>query len=177
VKSIEREVTLSDGLVAILKEQKLAVGTSEWVFPVLTNRMRTKGDKYWEFPDATWSRALDKANELAQKADPTTRKIVGGPHRCRHTFASHFLQEKPDLFALGRVLGHTHTRVTELYSHLLADHLAGTRNGVTFEPAVVEIDPPETTPTTTPAEPLSPAGERNLVGAIGIEPTTPTVSR
>ncbi len=61
----------------------------------------------------------------------------------RHTFASHFLQAKPDLFALGRILGHSHTRVTELYSHLLAEHLAETRNVVTFEPAYYP-----TTPTT-----------------------------
>ena len=138
VKSVEREVPLSDGVVAMLKEQKSVAGDSEWVFPVTTNRMRTKGDKYWEFPDATWSRVLAKANELAQKADPEARKIAGGPHRCRHTFASHFLQVKPDLFALGRILGHSHTRVTELYSHLLPDHLAGARNVVTFETAVLE---------------------------------------
>jgi integrase len=124
----------------LLKEQKAKAGGSEWVFPVTMNRMHTKGDKYWEFPDTTWARVLTKANDLAKKADPNARKIAGGPHRCRHTYASHFLQAKPDLFALGRVLGHSHTRVTELYAHLLADHLAGTRNVVTFEAATVETD-------------------------------------
>jgi integrase len=137
VKSVEREVTLSDGLVAVLKDQKLKAGASEWVFPVATNRMCTKGQKYEYFPKHTWARVLAKANELAKNADPSVRKIAGGPHRCRHTFASHFLQVKPDLFALGRILGHSHTCVTELYSHLLADHLAGTRNVVTFEAATV----------------------------------------
>ena len=139
VKSVEREVTLSDGLVAVLKEQKLKVGASEWVFPVATNRMSTKGQRYEYFPKHTWMRVLAKANELARNADPSVRKIAGGPHRCRHTFASHFLQKKPDLFALGRVLGHSHTRVTELYSHLLADHLAETRNVVTFEAAEIPV--------------------------------------
>jgi integrase len=138
VKSVEREVTLSHGLVATLNEQKLKVGGSEWVFPVVTNRMYTKGQKYEYFPKHTWARVLGKANELAKQADPKSRKIAGGPHRCRHTFASHFLKGKPDLFALGRILGHSHSRVTELYSHLLADHLAETRNVVTFEPAEIE---------------------------------------
>ncbi|AKU97966.1 hypothetical protein AKJ09_04630 [Labilithrix luteola] len=51
------------------------------------------------------------------------------------TFASKFLERMPDLFALARITGHSHTRVTELYSHLLPDHLAATRNVVTYEVA------------------------------------------
>lgn len=137
VKSSEREVTLSDGLALALKEQKLKVGITEWVFPVTTDRMHTKGRKYAQFPKHTWTRVLEKANELAKAADPNARKMIGGPHRCRHTFASHFLHAKPDLFALSRILGHSHGRVTELYSHLLPEHLNATRNVVTFEPAVV----------------------------------------
>jgi integrase len=166
VKSVEREVTLSDGLLELLREQKATVGSSEWVFPVAMNRMHTKGDKYWEFPDATWGRVLARANELAKSVEPSARKIAGGPHRCRHTFASHFLRMKPDLFALGRVLGHSHTRVTELYSHLLADHLAGTRNIVTFEAALIDVD---ATPATTPASPIpvAPVSSSNAEGRTG----------
>jgi integrase len=130
-------VVSSESGVLVLEEQKARAGESEWVFPVVTNRMQTKGEKYWEFPDATWSRVLTKANELAKKRDPNARQILGGPHRCRHTYASHFLANKPDLFALGRVLGHSHSRVTEIYSHLLPGHLDGLRNVVTFEPAAV----------------------------------------
>ena len=143
VKSIEREVPLSDGVIVLLNEQK-ARTRSEWVFPVATNRMETKGARYWEFPDATWARVLVKANELALQADLRARKIVGGPHRCRHTFATHFLQAKPDLFALGRVLGHSHTRVTELYSHVLHDHMAQMRNVVTFEATILPGGGPTT---------------------------------
>lgn len=141
VKSREREVTLPDGLVHVLKEQKLRVGDSPWVFPVRTNRAsrgdkaKTKGEKYAAWPKHTWARALAKATELRRKTDKAAPEIVGGPHRLRHTFASLFLAVKPDLFALGRVLGHSHTRVTELYSHLLPDHLAATRNVVTLEAA------------------------------------------
>lgn len=135
VKSVEREVPLSDELVVALREQKAKVGTSDWVFPVMTNRMGTKGGKYAEFPDGTWARVLAKATELARAADPSARKILGGPHRCRHTFASHYLKAKPDLFALGRLLGHSHVRVTELYGHMLPGHLDEARNVVTFQEA------------------------------------------
>lgn len=135
VKSVEREVTLSDGLVLALRDQQARCGASEWVFPVVTNRMRTKGGRYASFPKHMWKRLLARANRLAKRTDPSAGAIRGGPHRCRHTFASHFLAAKPDLFALGRILGHSHGRVTELYSHLLPEHLGATRNVVTFEAA------------------------------------------
>lgn len=150
VKSIEREVTIPDGLLLSMKAQKLRGLSKEWVFPVTTNRMQTKGEQYASFPKHTWTRVLAKATELAKKANRDARPITGGPHRCRHTFASHFLAVRPDLFALGRILGHSHARVTELYSHLLAEHLSATRNVVTFEPAKAGTTPSDSTPATTP---------------------------
>jgi len=39
------------------------------------------------------------------------------------------------LFLLAHVLGHSHQRVTELYAHLLPDHLARARNAVNLGPA------------------------------------------
>lgn len=149
VKSRDREVTLPDSLVVILKEQKLRVGESAWVFPVRTDRAsrgakrETKGGRYANWPKHTWARALAKATELRRETDPKATAITGGPHRLRHTFASMFLARCPDLFALGRILGHSHSRVTELYSHLLPDHLATTRNVVTYEEAK---NSPQTTP-------------------------------
>jgi site-specific recombinase XerD len=75
-----------------------------------------------------------EAQEGASKAEAAEKipAIKGGPHRARHTFASHFLTAKPDLFLLGKLLGHSHTRVTELYSHLIPEHLAEARNVVSF---------------------------------------------
>jgi len=58
--------------------------------------------------------------------------IVGGPHTTRHTFASHFLATQPDLYLLGKILGHSHERVTKLYAHLLPDHLERARGAVSF---------------------------------------------
>jgi hypothetical protein len=64
----------------------------------------TKGERYAQWPKYTGVRLLNRANELAKKTDKRAREINGGPHRLRPTFASHFLADKPDLFALGRVL-------------------------------------------------------------------------
>jgi len=114
---------------------------SLWVFPVETDRAsrggrsHTKGERYATWPKHKWSRALKLATALAKKADRKARDIVGGPHRLRHTYASTFLSVKPDLFALAKVLGHSHSRVTELYAHLLPEHLAATRNVVSFDAA------------------------------------------
>lgn len=61
--------------------------------------------------------------------------LRGGPYTLRHTFASNFLRRHPDMFLLAKLMGHSHTRVTELYSHLLPDHLAAARNVVNFAPS------------------------------------------
>ncbi len=58
-------------------------------------------------PYACWpQRAFDRARRAAG--------LKGGPHTLRHTCATHFLKHNPDLYLLGRVLGHSHGRVTEL---------------------------------------------------------------
>jgi integrase len=62
--------------------------------------------------------------------------LAGGPHKLRHTFASHFLATTPDLYLLAQIMGHSHAKVTELYAHLLPDHLARGRAAVSFAPAV-----------------------------------------
>ncbi len=80
-----------------------------------------------EFPDNAWRRVVVEH-----------AKLKGGPHKARHTFASHLLAAKPDLFLLGRILGHSHSRVTELYSHLIPEHLVAARDVVTFELDLLE---------------------------------------
>ena len=134
VKSKEREVPISDHLVTVLKEQKLR-WASDWVFPCVTSRFEGKrGERMAEFPDASWRRIVTLAG------------LRGGPHKARHTIASLFLRAKPDLFLLGRLLGHSHSRVTELYSHLLPEHLASARGVVSFAPS------PAPAKTTKPSE-------------------------
>lgn len=104
-----REVPLSDVLWSLLRrrEQRTA-----WIFPT------PEGERYKEFPDLRYRRVRDAAG------------LTGGPHTTRHTYASHFLQAVPDLFELSAMLGHSHTRTTELYAHLLPDHHEKARNAV-----------------------------------------------
>lgn len=105
-----RELTISDALLPFLLAKKRTG-------PVFLNR-RKKRYSMWP------QRAFDRAREAAG--------LTGGPHTTRHTFATHFLASCPDLFLLAKLLGHGHAYVTELYSHLLPDHLRRARNVVNF---------------------------------------------
>jgi len=107
-----REVPIGSALMPWLERDKEKRKSKRWVFPSST------GERYAAWPTKKWDRARDAAG------------VGGSPHICRHTFASHFLANVPDLFLLAAVLGHSHSRVTELYSHLLPDHLERARNAV-----------------------------------------------
>lgn len=104
-----REIPISDALREVLRQPRRH---AHYLFP------SRDGDRYAYFPKDVWSKVRTKA------------KVRGGPHTTRHTFASFFLQARPDLFLLAELLGHSATRVTELYSHLLPDHLERARNAV-----------------------------------------------
>lgn len=80
-------------------------------------------------PYAQWPRKLwDVVMAAADLEDST-------PHCTRHTYASHFLASVPDLGVLAEVMGHTQTRVTELYAHMLPERLARARGAVRLAPA------------------------------------------
>lgn len=106
-----RQIPISDGLLPYLKRRRQS---KRWVFP------NERGERYAYWPQ----RAFDRARAAAG--------LKGGPHTCRHTFATHFLQGRPDMFLLARLLGHSTAYVTELYSHVLPDHLATARNVVSL---------------------------------------------
>jgi integrase len=103
-----------------------------WLFP---NRA---GGRYKRFPKDIWWEILEAA------------KVDGVPHMFRHTFASHFLQATRDLFLLAQVLGHSHSRVTELYSHLLPGHLERARNAVNLAPTMAATVAASSKTTKTP---------------------------
>lgn len=110
-----REVPMSDALRAALSGARRS---KRWCFPKLT------GERYTDFPKDLFEEIRDAA------------KVTGGAHTLRHTFASFFLQKQPDLFLLGKILGQSTQRVTELYTHLLPDHLSRARNAVNLSPTL-----------------------------------------
>jgi integrase len=117
---LPREIPMSDRCRAILSMPR---ASDRWVFPNMW-----KG-RYTVFPKQLFLAARKRA------------KLKGGVHTLRHTFASVFLKNVPDLFLLSQVLGHSHERVTELYAHLLPEHLARARNAVNLGPTLKTMVP------------------------------------
>jgi integrase len=113
-----REVPISKALLPFLTGAR----TSEkWVFPCAS------GGRYASWPKLQFDRARKRAG------------LTGGPHTCRHTYASHFLKVRPDLFLLAQVLGHSEIAVTRRYSHLLPEHLERARDAVNFSASISRV--------------------------------------
>jgi integrase len=118
-----REVPMADAIYASLTTEPAPVKMSRDVWPVRPRHERwvfptRDGGRFGEFPDEPFRRLLDEA------------ELDGSPHWIRHTFASMFLRKKPDLMLLADIMGHSTTYVTEMYRHMLPDHLAEGRNVV-----------------------------------------------
>jgi integrase len=110
-----REVAIGDAVRPWLTEPRQH---PRWVFPTLPSARKPEGDRYVAWPQNQWDRARKRS------------RVGGSPHVCRHTFASHFLAKKPDLVLLAQVMGHSHTKVTRLYTHFLPGYLDEARNVV-----------------------------------------------
>jgi integrase len=95
--------------------------SEKWVFPCASTKER------W----ADWPQR--KFNKVREKAG-----LAGGVHLLRHSYASHFLSKLPDLYLLSKVLGHSHTRTTSIYAHLLPDALDRVRGAVMMKPKAKE---------------------------------------
>jgi integrase len=54
-------------------------------------------------------------------------------HSLRHTFASHLIMRGVDVMTVSRLLGHSSVRVTEMYAHLVPDHLRASVERLRFE--------------------------------------------
>ncbi len=118
-----REIPINDALLPWLAGDKRR--SKEWVFPCPET-----GGKYAYWPQ----RKFDEARKRAG--------LEGGPHTLRHTYATELVRVTKDLLLVARILGHSHQRVTELYAHILPDHLDTARAVSAFQcpvsPATVE---------------------------------------
>lgn len=102
---LRRDFPIRDDLMKLLKEMETDKGESSYVFwrfhgrgPYVSNRFL----------------GIRKANkELPNSLSP---------HLLRHTFASHLVMNQVDLRTVALFMGHSTTKVTELYSHLAESH-------------------------------------------------------
>lgn len=102
----------------------LVSDSERWCFPAQKPKKEPEHRRYAFWPKRQFNRCVKAAG------------LAGGPHKLRHTYATHFLRKEPDLYLLARLMGHSNSKVTELYGHLLPDHLAKGRGAVDFNAGI-----------------------------------------
>jgi len=84
---------------------------------------------------------MNKAEVEAAKAEDRKAATIEGVtlHVFRHTFASHLVQRGVPLHTVGKLLGHTSSRQTEIYAHLAPGHLQDAVGGLDY--GLSEVEP------------------------------------
>lgn len=79
--------------------------------------------------------AKGHAGDVADCGECGKQRLQGGAHTLRHTFAAHFLERRPDLYLLSKILGHASEKTTAIYAHLLPGRVSGVADLIDFSPS------------------------------------------
>ena len=117
----ERSVPLNEEVLHVLRQYRLARGGAKDEEPFFRSR---------EGGGMSRTTIYERVRSHARRAKITQRV---SPHRLRHTFAAHLIQEGVGLVVLRDLLGHRHVTSTQIYIHLTAHDLrqAADRHPVT----------------------------------------------
>jgi site-specific recombinase XerD len=115
---IDREVPLSQKLLAALREYYRWMKPQTYLFPGTVNGWRA--DKPIT-AKIVWQAVRDASIRAGIKKRVT-------PHTLRHCFATHLLESGADLRSIQMMLGHSDLEATTVYLHLSRRHLQATAN-------------------------------------------------
>ncbi|MFA5175945.1 MAG: tyrosine-type recombinase/integrase [Candidatus Nanoarchaeia archaeon] len=113
----DRNVAIPKPLIPLLDKWLQYIGGSKYLFP-----MRLRLDKQYNI-----SVMRKKFNSHLEKAgirtsigfDSKGRKVFNYRfHTLRHTYATYLYNKGMDLLAIGKMLGHTDNRATQIYTHI-----------------------------------------------------------
>lgn len=119
-----RPVPLHPALVPILRHWQSCCAPGPLVFPI--HRVRWGGHRMGDADDMLGIDELLTAAGCHVPERPW--------HALRHTFASHFAMSGGNLLALQKILGHSRFEMTQIYSHLAPDYMAGEIARLSFIP-------------------------------------------
>jgi integrase len=120
-----RPVPLHPALAPILRDWQRRCPPGPLVFPVVPTRGAQP--RMGTPDDMEGIEALLKAAGCHVPVRPW--------HAMRHTFASHYAMAGGNLLALQKILGHSKFEMTQIYSHLAPDYMAGEIARLSFEPS------------------------------------------
>jgi integrase len=98
------------------------------LFEVLVG-LKNQSNGVFVLPDFHYHHCYRVMQKLAKAADVKAIRF----HDLRHTFASHFMMAGGSIYDLQRLLGHSTIAMTERYSHMSPNHLAGKTEILDFE--------------------------------------------
>jgi len=107
----ERTLPMNDDVVHVLRQYRLARGGNKVDEPFFRSR---------EGGALSRNAIYERVRRAAGRAG-ITRRV--SPHRLRHTFATHLIQEGVGLVTLRDLLGHRQITSTQIYIHLTAKDL------------------------------------------------------
>jgi integrase len=127
-----RHVPIVHPLLPVLRAWRLQCPNG-LVFPNAVGAMRDPASRI--FSD-TFHRVLLAAGLLPTERSGRIRPYVTF-HGMRHTFASHWVMRRGDLFKLQKILGHKPVQMTMRYAHLAPDVYAEDWSSFAAEPAAI----------------------------------------
>ncbi len=107
----ERTLPLNEEVLHVLRQYRLARGEAKAAAPFFRSR---------EGNALSRNAIYERVRSHAQRAKLAKRV---SPHRLRHTFATHLVQEGVGLVTLRDLLGHRQVTSTQIYIHLTAQDL------------------------------------------------------